>query len=268
MSTTGKKRTPVVLAAIAVLLVAALAAGLSVWTLGDDTDRPDDNDTDAGTGQRAPIRDIDLAALPAAVRPDGTIRVGADEAPVTVTVYEDFRCPFCGRFENNFGPLLADYAESGKIKVDYHIASFLDAKLGGTGSVKAANAARCSVDAGRFAAYHSVLFRNQGDESHDGYTTAQLLELARQVPGLRGEAFDTCVSTDANATWVADVETAFEKSGVSSTPTIAIDGNVVPSGNSILSSPDNLRDRLDRLSQDPGSGKAALRQQPQAPSAG
>ncbi|MGC0414896.1 DsbA family protein [Embleya sp. AB8] len=268
-------RTPVILAVVGVLVVAVVAAVLGfVLTMGGD-DKKDDDAGKSGAGAKrtgsaakAPIRTIDPATLPAAAQPDGTIRVGSAAAPVTVTVYEDFRCPFCKRFETNFGPLLADYAEAGKIKVDYRIASFLDGKLGGTGSVKAANAARCSVDAGKFAAYHAVLFKNQPDESEDGFTVARLLDLAGQVPGLRGDTFDGCVNTDANAAWVAAGERAFEGSGVSATPSVAVDGKILDSGNSAMRSPDNLRALLDQRLDNPGSGKAALGQEPQAPSAG
>jgi protein-disulfide isomerase len=267
LSTTRTRRTPLILAVVGVIVVAALAAVLGVLFLDDDKDQ-DTSTGRTGVTPKAEIRHVDPATIPAAAQPDGTIRVGHDEAPVTVTVYEDFRCPFCERFEKNMGALLADYAEAGKIKIDYHIASFLDGKLGGSGSVKAANAARCSVDAGKFTAYHAVLFDNQPDESTDGYTTAHLLELADQVPGLRGPAFDTCVNTAAHAQWVTDAETAFETSGVSSTPSVAVDGKVVPSGNSAMRSADNLRELLDQRLDNPGSGKAALGTQPQAPSAG
>ncbi|MFE3205064.1 DsbA family protein [Embleya sp. NPDC059237] len=266
---TRTNRTPVILAVVGVFVVAVLAAVLGVvLTTGNESKSEDSGPAAQPTGAKAAIRDVDLASLPAAVRADGTIRVGGDAAPVTVTVYEDFRCPFCKRFEANFGPLLADYIQAGKIKVDYHIASFLDGKLGGTGSVKAANAARCSVDTGRFAAYHAVLFKNQPDESEDGYTTGRLLDLAGQVQGLRGETFDACVNTDANAAWVSASESTFELSGVSATPAIAVDGKILDSGNSAMRSPDNLRELLDQRLGNPGSGKAALGQEPQAPSAG
>ncbi|WP_406287506.1 DsbA family protein [Embleya sp. NBC_00896] len=273
MSTKTKTdRTPVILAVVGVIVVAVLAAVLGVVLTIDDDKKNDSGAAEAAVPKaavpRAAVRDIDPNTLPAAVRPDGTIRVGRADAPVTVTVYEDFRCPFCKRFETNFGPLLADYTEAGKIRVDYHIASFLDGKLGGTGSVKSANAARCSVDAGKFAAYHAVLFDNQPEESEDGYTTARLLDLAGQVPGLRGETFDQCVNTDANAAWVAASQTAFDNSGVSATPSVAVDGNILDSGNSAMRSPDNLRELLDQRLENPGSGKAALGQEPQAPSAG
>ncbi|MFF7243775.1 DsbA family protein [Embleya sp. NPDC008237] len=265
----GTNRTPVILAVVGVLVVAVLAAVLGVvFTVGHD-DKDDDSDNAKGSNAaKTAIRDIDPATLPAAVQADGTIRVGNPSAPVTVTVFEDFRCPFCKRFETGFGPLLADYAEAGKIRVDYHIASFLDGKLGGTGSVKAANAARCSVDAGKFAAYHAVLFENQPEESEDGYTAARLLDLAGQVPGLRGEAFDACVNTDANAAWVTAAESAFESSGVSATPAVAVDGKILDGGNSAMRSPDNLRELLDQRLENPGSGKAALGQEPKVPSAG
>jgi protein-disulfide isomerase len=135
-----------------------------------------------------------LVGLPSRLEADGTtITVGDPSARNTVHVYEDPRCPICRQFEATNGPTLALLAKSGKAKVQYTLASFLDGNLGGGGSRRAANALRAAVAAGKFPLYHAVLYDNQPPESQDGFTSARLLQLAAQVPGLSGAAFTKAV---------------------------------------------------------------------------
>lgn len=106
-------------------------------------------------------------ALRPAAAVDGTkIVVGEAKASHTVTVYVDPRCGHCAKFEASAGTVLAEEAAAGTVKVEYVVASFLDARTGGTASARAANALRASVDAGpgRFAAFQAALFAAQPGE--------------------------------------------------------------------------------------------------------
>ncbi|MFI1177326.1 DsbA family protein [Streptomyces melanogenes] len=150
-----------------------------------------------------------------------------DSAPHTVKVLEDPRCPYCAKFETEAGPKLAELAADGKIKIEYTIASFLDANLGGSGSANAARALRASVDAGKFPQFHAALYASQPKESIDGFTPAFLLTVADKVPGLRGAAFDKAVGSGAHADWLARAEKAVETSGARGTPTVLLDGKPV-----------------------------------------
>ncbi|MCX5205925.1 DsbA family protein [Streptomyces sp. NBC_00237] len=166
------------------------------------------------------------APLPAKLTPDGTrVLVGRASAPHTVSVYEDPRCPACATFETTAGPELARLTAAGKVKVEYVLASFLDRTLGGSGSARAVNALRASVDAGRFPAYHAAVFASQPKkETVDGFTPDFLLAVADQVPGLRGAAFDRAVRSHAHAAWVADAQKAYTTSGVPGAPSVVLDG--------------------------------------------
>ncbi|GAA2788841.1 DsbA family protein [Streptomyces showdoensis] len=176
-----------------------------------------------------------LAELPASV--DGPrIVVGQPEAPHTVTVFVDPRCSYCAKFEAAAGKVLAEQAAAGKVRVEYVIASFLDARTGGTASARAANALRASAEAGpgAFATYQATLFASQpSGESKDGYSVDHLLGIADRVPGLRGAAFDKAVREDAYKDWVASSEKAFEDAGVGGTPTVLVDGRPLPAGNGL-----------------------------------
>ncbi|MFB7517634.1 DsbA family protein [Streptomyces sp. NPDC056144] len=176
-----------------------------------------------------------LAKLPSAV--EGTkIVVGPAKAPHTVTVFVDPRCSYCAKFEASAGTVLADEAAAGKVRVEYVVASFLDARTGGTASARAANALRAAADAGtgRFAAFQAALFASQpAGESEDGFSVDHLLRIADQVEGLRGDAFDKAVRDDTHKQWVADAEKAFEDAGVGGTPTVLVDGTALPAGNAL-----------------------------------
>lgn len=171
-----------------------------------------------------------LAGLPARMEADGTtITVGDPAAPKTVHVYEDPRCPICQAFEKAAGPQLAALAADGRIRIQYTLASFLDEKLGGEGSLRAGNALRASVEAGRgaFTTYHETLYAHQPSETEDGFTDAYLLKLAEGVDGLRGAAFDQAVGKGSYRDFVTASEDAFVKSGATGTPYVTIDGEAV-----------------------------------------
>ncbi|WP_353946627.1 thioredoxin domain-containing protein [Streptomyces sp. HUAS MG91] len=185
-------------------------------------------DSGARGGGTPAVREVSDAAdlSGASARVDGaTIVVGRADAPHTVQVYEDPRCPYCKEFEQGGARALAAPVREGRVKVEYTIASFLDARLGGSGSVNAANALRSSVDAGKFSAFHAAVFANQPeDERQDVYSAAYLLRIADKVDGLRGPAFDSAVENGRYASWVAEAMKSFRDDGVQGTPTVRIDG--------------------------------------------
>lgn len=156
------------------------------------------------------------------------IQVGAEDAPSTLTIWEDFRCPVCAQFENAFRDTIHQMEQSGQIKVEYHLATLIDGNLGGSGSLKAANAAACAQDAGKFSAYHDVLYRNQPKEADDAFgDNSKLIELSKKVDGLDTPAFRSCVDDGKHDTWVQKSNTAFQNGGFQGTPTALLNGDSV-----------------------------------------
>jgi protein-disulfide isomerase len=156
------------------------------------------------------------------------IRMGADDAPSTLTIWEDFRCPVCAQFENAFRDTVHQLENSGQIKVEYHLATIIDGNLGGSGSLRAANAAACAQDAGKFSAYHDILYRNQPAESDDAFgDNAKLIGLSGKVPGLDTPAFRSCVDDGKHDSWVQKSNTAFQNGGFQGTPTALLNGEPI-----------------------------------------
>lgn len=171
------------------------------------------------------------------------IPVGASDAPSTLTVWEDFRCPACAAFETSFRPTIHELENSGQIRVQYHLATLIDRNLGGSGSLHAANAAGCAQDAGKFPEYHDVLYTNQPQETDDAYAKdAKLIELAGKVPGLDTAGFRACVQDGRHNSWVAKSNDAFQNGGFNGTPTVQLNGeSVFPQKGSEQISPANLK---------------------------
>ncbi|MFF4340599.1 DsbA family protein [Kitasatospora sp. NPDC001540] len=161
---------------------------------------------------------------------DTVVVYGKADAPHTLSVYEDFRCPVCRAFETSAGKSVQQLADQGDYKIEYHLATFLDNNLGGKGSRTALAAAGAALNEGvdKFKAFHDVLYANQPAESEDGFGDVNhLLDLAGQVPGLKTDAFTKAVTEGTYKGWAAKVSTAFNRSGVSGTPTVELDGKTL-----------------------------------------
>ncbi|AUG75590.1 hypothetical protein CFP65_0634 [Kitasatospora sp. MMS16-BH015] len=159
---------------------------------------------------------------------DGTVVVyGKADAPHTLKVYEDFRCPICKLLESSAGPAVQAGADQGTYKIEYHLAAFLDDGLGGKGSITALAAAGAALNEGtdKFKQFHDVLYANQPEEKVDGFGDVNhLLDLAAKVPGLKTEAFTKAVTEGTYLPWAKKVADAFQSSGVRGTPTLTLDG--------------------------------------------
>ncbi|NLU74629.1 thioredoxin domain-containing protein [Streptomyces sp. HNM0575] len=173
------------------------------------------------------------------------IAVGKPDAPAKLTVYEDFRCPACGQFEKQFRGTIRGLEKKGRLRTEYHLVTIIDDNLGGRGSRRAANAAACAEDQGRFRQFHDVLYRNQPPEQEDAFAgSKRLLALAGKVRGLDGPAFRACVDAGTHDKWVRKTAASFKKSGHQSTPTVLLDGESIYGGADALT-PASLKEKVE-----------------------
>lgn len=205
----GEKRRRALIVGASVVCVLGLAAVIGVVAANAGKD----DDSEASGPVVAPSGALGKDSL--------AIPVGKQSAKATLTVWEDFRCPACKAFEDAYRPTIHELTDAGELKVEYHLATIIDGNLRGTGSHNAANAAACAQDAGKFAAYHDVLYQNQPNEMDDAFAkNGKLLELAAKVDGLDTPAFRKCVENGTHSSWVDKSADAFKKGGFSGTPTV------------------------------------------------
>jgi protein-disulfide isomerase len=198
----------------AVVAVLAIAAGIAV-AVGT-----------AGSGKNAASGPLVIPAN--TTGPNGTVIVyGNPNAKHTLDVYEDFRCPICDKLEKADGPTIQQLADNGTYKIQYHMATFLDNNLGGTGSMDALQVAGAAINESpaKFKAFHDVLYANQPSEQTDGFGNLNtLLDLAKKVPGLVTPQFTKDVQDRVYAPWAQKVSDTFNTSGVTGTPTLKLNG--------------------------------------------
>ncbi|MEU1461417.1 thioredoxin domain-containing protein [Streptomyces sp. NPDC005727] len=176
------------------------------------------------------------------------IPVGKDGARSTLTVWEDFRCPACMSFEARYRPTLHELTDAGKLRVDYHLVRLIDGNLRGTGSLRAANAAACAQDAGKFRDYHDVLYSNQPQETDDAFgNNGKLIQLAGKVSGLDTPAFRKCVNNGTHDGWVNKSHQAFEAGRYGSTPTVLLDGKNIYQDQTMT--PEKLKQMVEQKNQ-------------------
>lgn len=154
------------------------------------------------------------------------VHIGSDDAPVKMTVFEDFRCPVCQQVEQAVEPTYRQYVQDGKLQVTYHPARVIDSHDNGTGSLNGANAAGCAQDQGQFLPLHDLLYANQPNEQTDPWADkSKILAIADKIPALKASpTFQTCVTGGTHNGWVQSNADNFNKLGLPGTPTIYVDG--------------------------------------------
>ena len=211
-----KGASPVVVATVVVVLI--VAAVVTAAILGSQ----DKKEATTAGGSSIPKGASSMSAG-IVVNPDAPAGVP------TLDVYEDFQCPICAEFEHRFGEGIEALAEKGQVKLVFHTLSFLDDKLGNDSSNRAANAAACAADQGKFLEYHSATFGAQPLREGAGYTDAALKSVAEKA-GITGAGLTTwekCYNDRSHNQYVESVQTQSEKDGINGTPTLRLDGKAL-----------------------------------------
>jgi protein-disulfide isomerase len=141
---------------------------------------------------------------------------GPADAPVTIVEFSDYECPFCVRAEPTVKEILAAYP--GKIRLvfrDYPLPMHAKAP-------KAAEAAHCAGDQGKYWEMHDKLF-TQGAKLE----VADLKATAREIQGVDGAKFDKCLDSGEKSKVMEMHRKAGEEAGVNGTPAFFINGRML-----------------------------------------
>ncbi len=146
-----------------------------------------------------------------AFKADGPSR-GDTAAAVTIVEFSDYECSFCARAEEVVRQVLAAYG--GKVRL-VHQAFPL---AGHPRAPKAAEAALCAGEQGRYWEMHDLLFAGQGALGID-----DLKGRARTLP-LDAAKFDACLDSGRMAPIVEKSRRLGEEIGVNATPAFFVNG--------------------------------------------
>src|SRR5207247_10400930 len=131
-------------------------------------------------------------------------------AKVAVIEYSDFQCPFCGRYaKETFPQITSDYVDTGKVRYVFHDLPLDFHKY----AFKAAEAAHCAGDQGKFWEMHGLLFQNQA-----ALAPEQLPAHAKGL-GLNESAFSQCLESGKFAAQIRQDIAQAGTAGITGTPT-------------------------------------------------
>ncbi len=166
-------------------------------------------------GQAAPDQPIK-----AKVNVENSPVLGSKSAPLTMVEFTDYQCPFCQRFHTTVYPeLKKNYIDTGKVRfysrdlpLDFH-----------ANAMRAAMAARCAQDQGKFWELREVMSSNPDKLDLDNLVK-DATELKMDV-----NAFRTCVTSEKYKEAVqSDVMEAM-RIGANGTPSFVV-GKSTPEG--------------------------------------
>lgn len=155
----------------------------------------------------------------------------ADAIPL-LQIWEDFQCPACASFEAAMGTTVEQLVLDGKIRLEFRPTIFLDQNLlapntqagNPNSSLYATMAFGCAADAGKALEFHGAIFASQPKEEGTGYSISDLTAIAGLAGITDTDTFNQCVSSKKYEGWVNNSYAAFSSEGVSSTPTLFLNG--------------------------------------------
>jgi protein-disulfide isomerase len=135
---------------------------------------------------------------------------GDAAARVTVVEFTDYQCPFCSRhFRQTWPQLEQDFVKTGKAKF---VLRDLPIEAIHPQAFKAAEAASCAGEQGRFWEMHDRLFANQSTLGRKD------LSAHAQALGLDNSAFDSCLDSGKGAAKIRKDVADSERLGARGTP--------------------------------------------------
>lgn len=226
-----------------------LLAILAIAALSACSDSPEDDDPTAAPGETAESADATEAPTEAGSAPGNltpAIRaidipadladgksLGSADAPVVLTAFEDFQCPFCLRFTAQDEPvIIEEFVATGQVRLEFRHFPVLRGE-----SILAAIAAECAAHQGRFWEYHEELFVIQAEAGQDvdekvdqGRFTPEALHGVAETVGLDLPAYEACVQAPETLATVQADEAAAREAGLRGTPNflVTIAGQTAP----------------------------------------
>ncbi len=141
---------------------------------------------------------------------------GPTAAPVTIVEFSDFQCPFCSRLIPTLSQVKQKYGDKVKIVFRQYPLNIHDH------APKAAEAALCANDQGKFWELHDAMFADQS-----GLAVGGLKDKATKIAGLKAEEFNSCLDSGKHAGEVKQDIAAGTAAGVNSTPAMFVNGRFI-----------------------------------------
>lgn len=232
-------------------LLAMTSTAIATGAIGSRVALAQSEDFDLEVQNASFIRDVEEApaASPAASEATPAVELdltdlrgyilGDPEAPTTLQIYSDYRCPHCRVFNTDIEPgLLEDFVSTGQMNIemfDFTVVGVpdFDSLVDDTiESVQAAEASACAAEQGEYLAYRAWLFEGESRTNEGDFSDENLIAAADDL-GLDADLFAASLLNGVYEEGVIAMVAHGIDRGVQGTPTMILnDGEpfFMPSG--------------------------------------
>lgn len=150
--------------------------------------------------------------------------VGAIDAPVVISEFSDFECPFCSRFANQTEPaILKDYVDKGLVRLEWN-----DLPINGPNAEAAARAGRAAAAQGKFVEFKHALYTASKDvNGHPGYQMEDFERFAEEAGVPDMDKFREDASGDTYNEVVKQARSYATSLGINGTPGFFVGGQFI-----------------------------------------
>jgi len=148
---------------------------------------------------------------------DGPHLKGSPEASVSLVEFSDFQCPACSLAFITVNNITEKYGD--KIRFEYKNFPLISIHRY---AYKAAEAAECAADQGKFWEMYDLLFHNQAN-----LTYSDLTNYASQIDGLDASLWQNCLDSGVKKKRVDEDILEGNSNGYNSTPTFILNSQKV-----------------------------------------
>lgn len=150
----------------------------------------------------------------------GSPLLGDPSAKITIIEFGDFQCHQCNNWFHNTKPqIYENYIKTGKANL-----VFVDLAFLGIDSPKAAQAAYCADDQGRYWEYHDMLYNSQEPQIDGGWASNERLKAFAFDLGFDMDLFNNCLDSNKYQKRVQFNINQAKSNGATGTPTFVIVG--------------------------------------------
>lgn len=206
-----------------ILLAAILVVGAIIYSTGAKNTNTEQQANLQQAVQPQETQDLNQPKTP---QIGNSVVLGDPQAPVTITIFSDYQCPFCGKFfEETESLIRQNYVTTSKAKMVYKSLAFL-----GPESTAAAQAADCAKDQKKFWQYHDALFETEikDGQENNGNLNIDLFKKIASDLNMNVDEFLSCYDSQKYASEVVnDMNEAASLMDKISTPTVFVNDTLI-----------------------------------------
>lgn len=205
-----------ILRTITIVLCAVLIATFGFLLFGN-------LDSHAASPQAEVEEDVSETSEQAAIerRVEGDpMAIGDVDAPVVLSEWIDFRCPYCAVYaRDTFPSLVQEYVDTGQVRIEVHDMAFF-----GEESLRAAAAARAAGEQGKYFEFVAAVYEAAPETGHPELPEEQLVGFAEAIGVPDIDKFRSDMNSDELRSAVQQSTEVGSQLGVTGVPFFVVNG--------------------------------------------